>query len=288
MARRWISSPLGDWQPLCGSAPQIRLDTHPSGEYVAMQVLDYDQFETERAAVWSTRSKQIVWQPDNAKAISWTLDGAKALVITESHRPTRREGIPKIRTPLQADISYHMDVFLWESRKQVSDTIVTAPTGWFVDLVAAPSGELAAAAWNDQTEAGIELIALSDQPRQLKRRGYFGPTPYMYGPVFTADSGRVLCTFGKDCWWAADPEKQSPGGKRLLGWLVIGDIERKRYTKQPIRAEVPKGWAPADPDDDIRNNLLPFTVSGDSSAVRIELPTSEVATVVIDIRQLNY
>jgi hypothetical protein len=78
--------PDSGWQPLLGTFPSALLDTHPSGKFVAMQVLLYDEVTIERAAIWNTKSRQVHWNPGNANALCWIENGSELLVLEETRR----------------------------------------------------------------------------------------------------------------------------------------------------------------------------------------------------------
>jgi hypothetical protein len=72
LPRRWIITEREhDWEPLLGERPFCELSVHTSGEFVALQASVWLETTRERAAVWDTRTKKIVWNPGDANAVVW-------------------------------------------------------------------------------------------------------------------------------------------------------------------------------------------------------------------------
>ena len=106
------------------------------------------------------------------------------------------------------------------------------PTGWLVDLVLSPRGDLAVVQWMDQEESGLEFVALeADGPRQLAETGLpqLAPlrgfpngggfplnTSLVFRPVFSPDGRYLLLPWQDDIvWWSEDVYDVDAAGNDL-------------------------------------------------------------------------
>ena len=159
MTRRWLSQPDTSYEPLQGAYPDAVLDEHPSGEFVAMQVTVALDVLQERAAVWNTKTRELVWKAEDLNAICWSSRGDEVYVVRQSyHRSVDHPA--RIVTPLQSEVSYFFQRHSWPGRQLTACSSIRPPTGWIVDVAVSPIGDLACFSWNDQTEARVELVSI--------------------------------------------------------------------------------------------------------------------------------
>jgi hypothetical protein len=275
MGRIWLDSPDSKWEPLGGAFPSACLDVHPSGEFLAMQVLPSGGFTNERAAVWNTKTRAIHWNPGSANALCWIEGGNELLVLEES--PDKAAIRPSVfATPTQAEYRHSMRRLSWPALDTISCLELEFPHGWLVDVVASPADALACFVWEDQCEAGIEFVSWEGTGlRQLPNIGHHENSNRIQGPVFSADGTVVVMTFGAGVWWAETPDDSSAGGKRNVGCIVWGKTKSGSYRRIDIDVSVPVGWQPEDPTDMLRNEFLSTPVFSCRHEVRIVLPTGE-------------
>jgi hypothetical protein len=273
MVKRFSGKYENDFEPLHGDQPVVVLDEHPGGEFIAMRVSGGD----ERAAVWSTKSRKIVWQPEGVTALCWTPDGEEVLLVREfyEYQPEKHEVIV---TSLQSEYSHFLERRSWTDKKPVGQCEIRLPRGWIVNLLASPTGTLVCCVWNDQHEAGIELFSIAGKEvRQLGGRGYDGKhSNLLEGPVFSPDGCYLVLAFGNYAWWSpGDPETPSLGGQRTVGWVVVGDMRADNYRVKNVQKIVPKGWLPPNDPNDFRHVLLSCPSFTDSDHFKVVLPTGE-------------
>jgi hypothetical protein len=281
MARRWLDlEEQRDWEPLFGERPHSQLARHPSGDFVAMQVSAWIETTAERAAVWDIRTRKIAWNPYDANALAWVSGGEEILVLRETFTPNLSSRGTCV-TPLQSEHRQSFERRSWPSLDQIASAPIALPTGWLIHVVPSPDRPMACVVWQDQCEAGIELISWDEgQPRQLAERGYYGNSNLISGPAFSPDGRYVVISYGEPCWWSEAHETPSKGGELRVGWVVVGDITAGTYREIDIVVSVPKGWLPADPYD-IRNELLNCPDFVDATTAQVTTATGALITLSV-------
>jgi hypothetical protein len=133
--------------------------------------------------------------------------------------------------------------------------------------------------WNDQTEAGLVLVELGGEPRQLDGRWETRETNWLEGPVWTPDAKLLVLVenpAGAGPWWAerepgeADDDDVSPGGTFTPGSLVMLDRNLDERLRSRIDVELPKGWFPRGQVD----RGLGTPVIARSGEVRVPVPAN--------------
>ncbi len=188
------------FERLHGQRPWRVLDRHPDGRHIALQVIAVLHTTVDRAAVWDLGTGRIAWAPDGVSALAWLPDSGDhvALVHEEYKRAPDHPAI--IGSPLQREFAYTFALASWPDHIPQARCPLKFPTGWPVDLVLSPRGDLAVVQWQDQSESGLEFVTItSDGPRQLAETGLpqLGPlrgfpngggfplnSPFMFRPVF--------------------------------------------------------------------------------------------------------
>jgi hypothetical protein len=247
VAKRLLQEAEQNFEPLHGKTPVLVLDEHPNGELMALQVLAQD----ERAAIWSTQTRKLVWEPQDVNALCWTPDGNDILLVQELYqRDPQKHRI--ISTPLQSECYHVLERRSWPDRHLVGRCAITPPRGWITDLLVAPTGEIACYVWNDQHEAGMELLSIAvGRIHQLEGRGYQGKqSNLLEGPAFSPDGRYLVLTYTTYAWWSPDdPETPSLGGQCNVGLVVVGDMTSGSYRVCKVNKPVPGGWLPPEPND---------------------------------------
>jgi hypothetical protein len=149
-------------------------------------------------------------------------------------------------------------------------------TGDFDGIFPAPDGSIAAVRWNDQTEAGLVLVELAPNLRQLDAAWDTRATNWLEGPTWWPDSDRLVVVEnppGAGPWWAeqgsgqADDEDVSPGGTLTPGSLVVLDRDLHEHFRLRIDVRLPSGWFPQHDAD--RGLGVPSIGSGSEVLVRV-------------------
>jgi hypothetical protein len=264
------------FEPLYGQVPLVVLDEHPSREFVAMRVSPATDVYGERSAIWSTKSRKLVWIPENVNALCWTPDGQGVLLAREFYQ--RQPGKHDIIvTPLQSEYSHFLELLSWPGKKPIDECEIDLPRGWIVDLLASPTGKLVCCVWNDQHEAGFELFSITERRvRQLDGQGYHGQySNLLEGPVFSPGGRYLVSAYTNHAWWSPDdPETPSLGGQCKVGWIVVGDTATGRYQVLEVHKLLPTGWLPSNPND-FCYVLLSRPSFSDPDHFKIMLPTGE-------------
>ena len=150
MPRQWITEPEHEWEPLLGEPPSCQMSVHPSGDYVALQASVWLDTTTERAAVWDTRTKKIVWNPGDANAMAWVPGGNAILLLREV---------------------YCFEMRSWPSLDLIGSCPIEPSTGWLTDVVPSPNGSLACVVWQAFREIAVTVTVpqgwLPDNPGDI-------------------------------------------------------------------------------------------------------------------------
>jgi hypothetical protein len=263
------------WEPLEGSFPSALLDTHPSGDFVAMQVVLHNEVTTERAAIWNTKARKIHWNPGNANALCWIENGTELLVLEKLHK----EGAirpPLFVTPTQAEYQHFLRRMSWPGLDTISCIELKFPMGWLIDIVPSPVDKLACFVWQDQCESGIEFVSWREAELcQLPKKGFCMDSNLIQGPVFNSDGSIIAMTFGGGFWWGSTPEEPSPGGNFNVGCLIWSETGSGIYNRIDLDVTIPAGWKPRDPEDVLHNEFLSRPEFISPHEVKIALPTGE-------------
>jgi hypothetical protein len=204
------------------------------------------------------------------------LPGAdRRLVVSREYRRAA-DHPPEIVSPLQSEFVWTLGVFEGRRRRPAMSCEITSWTGDFDGISPAPDGSVAAVRWNDQTEAGLVLVQLAPDMRQLDAAWDTRATNWVEGPVWWPDPSRLVLAenpTGAGPWWAAregeyaDDDDVSPGGTFTPGTLVALDRELHELSRVRIDVELPQGWLPAGDAD--RGLAVPRIASGDEVVVRV-------------------
>lgn len=153
------------------------------------------------------------------------------LVVTRVYRRAL-EHPSEIVSPLQSEFAWSVGLYEGRRREPAARCEIRSWTGEFDGVFPAPDGRRAAVRWNDQTEAGLVLVEVAPDLRQLDAAWDTRATNWLEGPVWWPDSGRLVVVEnpeGVGPWWAerggeyADDEDDSPGGSFTPGSLVVLD-----------------------------------------------------------------
>jgi len=275
MSREWLKNPDITWELLEGAIPSVYLDSHPSGKFVAMQALSCEEVNTERTAIWNTKTRKIHWDPGNANALCWIENGTELLILEES----RKKGAvrpPLFVTPTQAEYQHFMRRMSWPALDTISSLELKFPMGWLIDIIPSPSDKLACFVWQDQCESGIEFVSWKEKElRQLPKIGFCMNSNLIQGPVFNPDGSTLAMTFGGGFWWGSTPEEPSPGGNFNVGCLIWSETGSGNYHRIDINVSIPIGWKPRDPEDILHNEFLSKPEFISPREVKVLLPTGE-------------
>jgi hypothetical protein len=187
----------------------------------------------------------------------------RRLVISRHHR---------LLSPLQSSWSLRV----LDGRKELARCSIHSWTGEFDRVVAAPDASLAALRWSDQTEAGLVLVDLVGNPRQLEREWDTRATNWIEGPAWTPDSKLLVLVenpSGAGPWWSEDQSGEaedddvSPGGTFTPGSLAVLDRDLRERFRLQINVELAAGWFPA--EDAERGLGAPVVVSAEEAVVRV-------------------
>lgn len=184
---------------------------------------------------------------------------------------------PEIVSPLQEEYAWFLRLVTNDGRTEVGRCEIRSPMGEFDGVFPSPDGSLAAVRWNDQTEAGLILVELGDEPRQLAAAWVTRRTNWLDGPAWTPDS-RLLVLIenppGAGPWWAehepdeADDDDVSPGGTFTPGSVVLLDRKLSELRRRRVDVDVPRGWFP----DDDRDRGLGASILVDMAHVVVRAP----------------
>jgi hypothetical protein len=232
-----------------GYAPQFLLDMDPGGQWVALQG------HQENAAVYDLVTGKIVWQPEGLSALCWLPGGRTALLTRKVSKmwPVKLEGPHRYSTP-QVYKMHSLERWSWPEKQRRDGCLIAFPTGWPVYVTASPKGDLAVFQWQEQDSSGIEVFELTaDEVRQRKELRYRAQTTLVECPVFSPDGRYVALACTIPFWWGPDLDNDdddylSPGGRFLVGEVVVLDTAEMVYRSLPVYEELPPGWSPCPSD----------------------------------------
>lgn len=272
------------WESFLGVYPSALIDTHPSGEYVAMQVVQTDEEVTrERAAIWNAVSRKLFVIPENANALCWIERGTEVLILEEFYRDVNTRP-PQYATPIQSEYRHFSRRLSWPAMDTIEKIELKFPMGWLIDIIPSPLEKIACFVWQDQCEAGIEYVSWEDgHLEQLDSIGFTTDSNLIRGPVFNEESTFIAMTFGNGCWWSESPDIPSPGGQFCAGYLIWSEAKSGKYQRLDINIDLPADWKPEDPEDIINNEFLGKPVFINSNEVKILLPTKEERIILLHI-----
>ena len=282
MALDLFKQPDNKWEPFLGEYPSALIDTHPSGEYVAMQIVQINEEVTkERAAIWSTASRKVFVRLENTNALCWIERGTEMLMLEEFHK-TANIRPPLYATPIQSEYQHFLRRLSWPAMDTIEKIELKFPMGWLIDIVPSPTTKLACFIWQDQCESGIEFVTWEDgQLRQLPEMGFIADSNLIRGPVFNDEGTFIAMTFGKGCWWAETLEETSIGGDFYVGYLIWSQIGSVKYNRININVSIPSGWKPHNPEDILTNEFLGKPVFISPHELQILLPTNEKRIIAL-------
>ena len=181
----------------------------------------------------------------------------RRLVVTREYRRAL-DHPSSIVSPLQSEFAWSVGVYEGRRKEPAARCEIRSWTGDFDGVFPAPDGNVAAVRWNDQHEAGLVLVEVAPDLRQLDAAWDTRATNWLEGPVWWPDSSRLVVVEnpeGAGPWWAeregeyADDEDVSPGGSFTPGSLVVLDRDLHELSRVRIDVDLPRGWFPADDAD---------------------------------------
>jgi hypothetical protein len=187
---------------------------------------------------------------------------------------------------MQSEFGYRFERRAWPSGEPVATAPLRLPMGWPVEVRCHPRGGLAAVAWRDQCESGVELVEWDAQAcRQQSTGGYLAQSNWNSPVAFCPDGRFLVVAIGSECWWSEDPEEPSAGGRLKAGWVVIGDLERRQYREVNIFVTLPRGWIAPDPNDlaDLNSPSAPVFSAGNTFSLELPKGCQHVLTTAGDI-----
>ena len=255
-----------------------------------------------RSAVWDEQSGALLWAPENTIAMAWLHHGTQIALLRERY-DYQPEMHKILGSPLQSEFTYTWERRTWPRQELISSCSLTMPTGWPVTLVTSPHSDLAAFQWLDQSEGGLEFLALSEQGDvQLMQtglpilesvtdlcfrsdgNGFPLGSNLMSPPAFSPD-GRYLVVAWQQNWeWWID-ESNNPLDPSILqsvcqiGYVEVLDWEDRHVWEVAITTVLLPGWPPSDLDDEVTASLFlhpPLFI--DDEHFTLLLPTKEIKT----------
>jgi hypothetical protein len=187
-------------------------------------------------------------------------------------RPSRQQVLvgatPMGRHP-EGGIAHRLIRYAWPGMSVLDDLMYGLPEAGVDDLVFSPSGRLLLTYLNSgQGQNGYELFGLDGPLRRLGAGEIFTLEAMCCPPVFSPGERLVACAPGPRAvirFWTPGEEDWPPddgrardelevpgtGGIVTFGSLVLHDIAANAVSTHLLRFDLPPGWAPNDPEDDM-------------------------------------
>jgi hypothetical protein len=235
---------MSTWSRLDGAMTEDRVAVHPDGVHAVRLVNDGDP---TRVAVYDVRTDERVWGPDGVVAIDWSTDGGRVASLVSR----------VAEEPENGGNCYAFELREWPSRTLLATCEVRPPSGWLDGVYLSPRGDLAAFAYAEDGERGLELIDLDGpEAEQLRGRGWRPGGPSAFAPRFTP-SGRLLVagTFHPRYWLSdlsadeidalAEPFRvPARGGRYPAARLAVFDCDDRTHRIFDVDVELPEGFRP--------------------------------------------
>jgi len=228
-----------------GQRPGTVLDRHRDGRHIALQALDVP---LDRAGIWDTQSRKLVWEPKDTVALGWTSGGAQIVTVTHRYRGSARHPSQFLTIP-ESEIGYELQLASWPSLEPLASCELHLATGWLDWVGASPAGNRAAVRWINEESGGFILVEINRMAiKQLDGAEYHTTPNNISVPVFTPDGRNIVLACGRSDWWATEEQEPLEDGPHEVGHIAVYEMDFGPVRVEPVRVTIPSGWSPADPE----------------------------------------
>ncbi len=246
-----------------GEKPDILLDRHPGGNYLAMQVSTRDLFP---AAIWDAETKRLVWSREDTCALAWLQHGTQ---------------LAALQCSLSSD-EFFFTLYSWPQGHLLEQCSLYFPFGYWFDLFIAPTNDFAACKWTDQGEFGFEFISIQDHSvTHLAQHGYYHRhTNISTRVAFHPEYCFWVCAYEDNSDWWIDKEATydwqpaKVGTREKLGGLLVFD-HTHLLGEIPVFVTVTADYRPPNVKNFEENEYITDPVFLDAQRVMLRLPSGE-------------
>ncbi|MDQ6944754.1 MAG: hypothetical protein M3256_00480 [Actinomycetota bacterium] len=228
-----------------GQRPGTVLDRHRDGRHIALQALDVP---LDRAGIWDTQSRKLVWEPKDTVALGWTPSGDQIVAVTHRYRGSARQPRQFLAVP-GSEVGYEVRLASWPSREPLASCELHLVKGWVDWVGASPAGNRAAVRWINEDSGGFILVEISrTATKQLNGAEYHTTPNNISVPVFAPDGRSIVLACGRSDWWTTEEQEPLEGTTHEVGHIAVYEMDFGPVREERVRVNIPSGWTPADPE----------------------------------------
>ncbi|MDQ6722467.1 MAG: hypothetical protein M3003_16975 [Candidatus Dormibacteraeota bacterium] len=227
-----------------GQRPGTVLDRHRDGRHIALQALDVP---LDRAGIWDTQSRKLVWEPKDTVALGWTSGGDQILSVTHRYRGSARHPRQFLTVP-DSEVGYELRFASWPGLEPLASCELHLAKGWFDWVGVSPAGNRAAVRWINEEGGGFILVEINrTASKQLDGAEYHTTPNNISVPVFAPDGRNIVLACGRSDWWSTQEQEPLEGATLAVGHIAVYEMDFGPVREEGVRVTIPSGWSPADP-----------------------------------------
>ena len=261
-----------------GQRPGTVLDRHRDGRHIALQALDVP---LDRAGIWDTQSRKLVWEPKDTVALGWTSGGDQIVAVTHCYRGSARHPRQFLAIP-ESEVGYELRLASWPGLEPLASCELHLAKGWLDWVGASPAGNRAAVRWINEDRGGFILVEINRTAiKQLDGAEYHTTPNNISLPVFAPDGRNIVLACGRSDWWTTEEQEPLEGATHEVGHIAVYEMDLGPVREERVRVTIPNGWSPADPESPEAHLLGDPRFIGPSTFA-IGLPNGEERSFDID------
>ncbi len=261
-----------------GQRPGTVLDRHRDGRHIALQALDVP---LDRAGIWDTQSRKLIWEPKDTVALGWTSVGDEVFAVTHRYKGSARHPRQFLAIP-ESEVGYELRLASWPGLEPVASCELHLANGWLDWVGASPAGNRAAVRWINEDSGGFILVEINRTANNQLHGAEYHTTPNNISvPVFAPDGRNIVLACGRSDWWTTDEPEPLEGATHEVGHIAVYEMDFGPVREERVRVTIPSGWSPADPESPEAQLLGDARFIGPTTFA-IALPNGEERSFDID------
>jgi len=220
-----------------GQRPGTVLDRHRDGRHIALQALDVP---LDRAGIWDTQSRKLVWEPKDTVALGWTSGGDQIVAVTHGYRGSARHPRQFLTIP-ESEIGYELRLTSWPDREPLASCELHLAKGWLDWVGASPAGNRAAVRWISEDGGGFILVEIHRAAnKQLDGAAYHTSPNNISVPVFAPDGRNIVLACGRSDWWTTEEQEPLEAATHVVGHIAVYEMDFGPVREERVRVTIPE------------------------------------------------